>query len=79
MSEPTTSAEHLENLFREGKISRADYEMLRQTLETKAREEAAARQEATAPATPRKLCKSWTNRQVGRVCGGIADYLGLNA
>jgi len=89
MTEPTTSAEHLENLFREGKISQSDYEMLRQTLETKAREEAAARQEtaareAAAPhdvaaPAPRRLCKSWTNRQVGGVCGGIADYFGLDA
>jgi len=88
MTEPINSTEHLENLFREGKISQSDYEMLRQALETKAREEAAARQETAAReataahdvtgAAPRRLCKSWTNRQVGGVCGGIADYFGLN-
>ena len=83
MTEPINSTEHLENLFREGKISQSDYEMLRQALETKACEETAARQEtafreATA-AVPRRLCKSWTNRQVGGVCGGIGEYFGLDA
>jgi phage shock protein PspC (stress-responsive transcriptional regulator) len=71
-----TSLEQLDSLLTAGRITQTDYDMLREAL-------------IAAPPQPpvstaigtgrRRLAKSWTNRQLGGVCGGLADYFGLNA
>ena len=37
-----------------------------------------ARQTRPEPAPPERWGKSWTNRQLGGVCGGIAERAGIN-
>lgn len=84
MTEETGSAlEHLDQLIEEGKITRAEYETLRAALEAPPRPAAPVPPVAlpplpVEPPPPRRLCKSWRHRLLGGVCGGIADYWGLN-
>jgi phage shock protein PspC (stress-responsive transcriptional regulator) len=70
-----SSLEQLDSLLEAGKISQADYETLRKTMESKNAEELKRQRQESRP----RLCKSWTNRQLGGVCGGFAEYFGLNA
>lgn len=73
MPEPNvTSAEQLDALLEEGKISREEYETLREAMDATAAEEAARRRHER-----RRLGKSWNNRQLGGVCAGIAEHFGI--
>ena len=67
-----TSAEQLDDLLREGKISQEEYETLRKAMDTAAAEEAEHRHEARP-----RLGRSWKNRQLGGVCAGIAERFGM--
>jgi phage shock protein PspC (stress-responsive transcriptional regulator) len=68
-----TSAEQLDDLLREGKISREEYETLRKAMDTAAADEAEHRRHEASP----RLGKSWKNRQLGGVCAGIAERFGM--
>jgi phage shock protein PspC (stress-responsive transcriptional regulator) len=68
-----TSAEQLDDLLREGKISQEEYETLRKAMDAAAADEAEHRRHEAAP----RLGKSWKNRQLGGVCGGIAERFGM--
>ena len=68
-----TSAEQLDDLLREGKISREEYETLRKAMDSAAAEEAEHRRHNATP----RLSKSWKNRQLGGVCAGIAERFGI--
>lgn len=73
MAEANLSAfDQLQALLNEGKITAEDYETLLKALETQNKP---APQPPAAPARPR-LRKSWTDRQLGGVCAGIAESLG---
>jgi phage shock protein PspC (stress-responsive transcriptional regulator) len=67
------SQEQLDALRASGKLSEEEYETLRDALE---------RREAPPQLVPLprpRLRKSWRNRQLGGVCGGIANFLDINA
>jgi phage shock protein PspC (stress-responsive transcriptional regulator) len=68
-----TSAEQLDDLLREGKISQEEYETLRKAMDTAAAEEAEHRRHEARP----RLGRSWKNRQLGGVCAGIAERFGM--
>jgi phage shock protein C len=67
-----TPIERLESMLREGRISPDEYTRLRDALMPRA---------TTTRSAPdnRGLRKSWSDRQLGGVCGGIADYYGVSA
>jgi phage shock protein C len=71
-----TSQEKLDRMLREGTISKEDYKRLSSAMRTvpKATEDEALK----PPTTPRRLCKSWSKRQLGGVCAGLADHLGID-
>jgi phage shock protein C len=75
MKDPdVTSVEQLDALLAEGTISEKDYEALRSAMEQKESEE--TRTDA-APMRP-KLRRSMKNRQLGGVCAGIGEHLGVD-
>ncbi len=66
------SLEQLDALRASGKVSAEEYEALREALE---------RSEPPRPAPllqHARLRKSWRQRQIGGVCGGIATFLDVN-
>ena len=69
-----SSAEQLDALLEDGKISREEYETLRKAMDaTEADEAERGRYKAT-----QRLCKSRKNRQLGGVCAGIAERIGVS-
>jgi len=68
------SLEQLDRLLADGKVSEEDYETLRSAMEKKETEETRSE---TAPVRPR-LRRSMKNRQLGGVCAGIAEHLGVD-
>ncbi len=68
-----TSVEQLESLLREGRITSEDYARLRNAMLGK------FSPDASPVDQPRRLHKSWTNRELGGVCGGIGEYMGVSA
>ncbi len=68
------SLEQLEELRAAGKLSDEEYETLRDALE---RHEPLPHTNSTPSQRPR-LRKSWRQRQLGGVCGGIAKFLDVN-
>jgi phage shock protein PspC (stress-responsive transcriptional regulator) len=73
-SDISTSLEQLDAMLADGRITQPDYDTLKSALTGAP----APRPGAAAGSRPR-LTKSWTHRQIGGVCGGMADYFGLNA
>ncbi len=74
MPEPNvTSAEQLDGLLEEGKISQEEHETLREAMDATAAEEAARRRRERG-----RLRKSWKKRQLGGVCAGIAEHFGID-
>jgi phage shock protein PspC (stress-responsive transcriptional regulator) len=71
-SSGATSHEKLDQMLADGKISQADYERLSNAMKSKP-----AEQEKAGP-EKRRLHKSWEHRQIGGVCAGIAEYIGLD-
>jgi phage shock protein PspC (stress-responsive transcriptional regulator) len=71
----TTTRDRLEVLLQEGRISRGEYDELCAGL---------AAEDAGAPMRPPMVQagwlwrKSWRHRQVGGVCGGLAEMFGIN-
>jgi phage shock protein PspC (stress-responsive transcriptional regulator) len=66
-----SSQEKLDQMLRDGKITEEDYLLLSKALAKKP----GPWDEKDLKATGRrKLHKSWKQRQIGGVCGGIADY-----
>ncbi len=70
-----SSAEHLDELVSSGQISEEDYETLKDALDKSAEQ----RQTDKPETLMRRLTKSCSNRQIGGVCGGIAEHLDLSA
>lgn len=68
----TTSVEQLESMLRDGRISSADYERLRGAMIGRSPE---PRKEHVE----RRLRKSWTDRELGGVCGGLARYYDVSS
>jgi phage shock protein PspC (stress-responsive transcriptional regulator) len=68
-----TSVEQLESLLREGRITSEDYARLRNAMLSK------FSPDASPVDQPRRLRKSWTDRELGGVCGGIGEYIGVSA
>ncbi len=69
-----SSAEQLDALLEEGKISQEEYETLRKAMDA-TEIDAAERRRYKAP---QRLRKSWKNRQLGGVCAGIAERIGVS-
>ena len=67
--------EKLDQMLREGKIGEEDYQRLLETMTAEPGEEAEPSEEAPPP---RKLFKNWKDRQLGGVCAGLADHLGVD-
>jgi len=70
----TSSAEQLDALLEEGKISQEEYETLRKAMDATEIEEAERRRYNV----PQRLRKSRKNRQLGGVCAGIAERMGVS-
>ena len=69
-----SSAEQLDALLEDGKISQEEYETLRKAMDaTEAEEADRGRRKAT-----QRLRKSRKNRQLGGVCAGIAERIGIS-
>lgn len=64
-----TSSEELEALREAGKLSTEDYETLRAAMNVR------VKREGTVPR--QRLYKCWTNRQLGGVCGGLGEWMGV--
>jgi phage shock protein PspC (stress-responsive transcriptional regulator) len=69
-----SSAEQLDALLEEGKISREEYETLRKAMDATVADEAERRRRKA----PQRLRKSRKNRQLGGVCAGIAERIGIS-
>jgi phage shock protein PspC (stress-responsive transcriptional regulator) len=69
-----SSAEQLDALLEDGKISREEYETLRKAMDATVADEAERRRYKT----PQRLRKSRKNRQLGGVCAGIAERIGVS-
>jgi len=67
-----SSQEKLDQMLRNGRITEEDYLLLSKAL---AKKPGAWGEEDLEATGRRKLHKSWKHRQIGGVCGGIADYL----
>jgi phage shock protein C len=70
MKSNATSIEQLESMLRDGRISSEEYARLRDVMRGKPQADRSA---------ARRLRKSWTDRQLGGVCGGLARYYGVSA
>jgi len=66
-----SSQEKLDQMLRDGKITEEDYLLLSRALARKPRARGGKDSEGTGR---HKLHKSWKQRQIGGVCGGIADH-----
>lgn len=71
-----SSQEKLDELLDSGKITDEDYLRLSKAMRPDPKSEDV---ESSRPETRRKLHKSWKNRQIDGVCGGIADYFGIDS
>ena len=75
MPDPNASSvEQLDALLEEGKISREEYETLRKAMDATEVDEAQRRRYKA----PQRLRKSRKNRQLGGVCAGIAERIGIS-
>lgn len=70
-----TSADRLEEMLRQGTISQDDYARLKDAMGAAP---AAPEHAPFFSARPRRLYKSWHNRQLGGVCAGIAAHLNMD-
>ena len=71
-----TSLDQLEAMLAEGRISDDDYSVLRQAFDSGPRRPTVRMEPVAAPS--KRWGKSWKNRQLGGVCGGIAEAMELN-
>ncbi len=71
-----TSLDQLEAMLAEGRISDDDYFVLRQAFDSTPRRPTVHMEPMAA--TSKRWGKSWKNRQLGGVCGGIAEAMELN-
>ena len=69
-----TSVDHLETMLASGELSREDYDTLRDAME--AAPARTAQPESVAPSRA-VLRKSWDRRQLGGVCAGLAEWMGI--
>lgn len=67
-----TSIEQLESMLHEGRISNEEYTRLRDAM-------LARPAERPKNASRDRLRKSWSDRELGGVCGGIARYYNVNS
>jgi phage shock protein PspC (stress-responsive transcriptional regulator) len=73
-SRATTSLEQLETMLALGEISQQDYDTLRDAM--KASPARSPEPPTVMPARP-TLRKSWDNRELGGVCAGLAERMGI--
>lgn len=72
-----TSEEKLNQLLQSGKITDDDYQRLLKAVKKSPKITVEPDPEPPVEARPRKLCKSWKNRQLGGVCGGLGIHLNI--
>jgi len=72
-----TSLDQLEAMLAAGTISGEDYSVLREAFDGSPRRRAEQLEPMAAPV--KRWGKSWKNRQLGGVCGGIAEAMNLSA
>lgn len=76
-----TSLDQLDAMLSSGRISEEDYAVLRQAVVGPPSTRIPTPESAPVPLPARRprWGKSWKNRQVGGVCGGIAEAMEINA
>ena len=74
-SDSISSQEKLDQMLRDEIITEEDYLRLSKAMANKPLPQ--AEEIIQEPTDNRKLCKSWKHRQVSGVCGGVADYFGI--
>ena len=67
-----TSVEQLESMLRAGRISNEEYARLRDAMTSRPAEKRITQDR-------QRLRKSWTDRELGGVCGGIARYYDVSS
>lgn len=70
----STSLEQLNAMLADGRVTQSDYDTLKSALTG-----SPPPRPGSAAAGRARLTKSWTDRQLGGVCGGLANYFGLRA
>jgi len=73
-SHPSTSLDNLEAMLAAGKLSQHDYDILRAAMEPRSGKRARPESVIGGRAC---LRKSWANRQLGGVCAGLAEWMGI--
>jgi phage shock protein C len=69
--------EKLGQMLESGKITEDDYQRLLKAVKKFPKITVEPDPEPPVEAKPRKLCKSWKNRQLGGVCGGLGIHLNI--